>query len=57
MTRADNIISSDSNTPVSMLTEVENVINSFVFDDFENYLKVDEQLYNEEAKLLKKYNR
>lgn len=57
MTKSDNMITSDSNTPVSMLTEVENVINVFVFDDFEHYQKTDELTYNEEAKLLKKYNR
>ena len=52
-----NMITSDSNTPVSMLTEIENVINAFVFDDFQHYLNTDELVYNEEAKLLKKYNR
>ena len=42
MTKLDSMIASDSNTPVSMLTEVENVINVFVFDDFDHYLKNDE---------------
>ena len=56
MTRADTLFKSDSQTPVTMLTEVENIINVF-FDDFEKFQKEDEATYNDEQRQLKKYNR
>jgi len=47
MTRADSQLKSDSHTPVSMLTEVENVINSY-FVDFDQYQKDDDYLFVDE---------
>jgi len=56
MTRADSAVKSDSHTPVTMLTEVENVINA-LFVEFEQYEKNDEGNFLQEQKLLKQYNR
>lgn len=50
------MLKSDSMTPVTMLTEVENVINAF-FVEFDQFEKDDAHTYNDEQKQLKKHNR
>jgi len=56
MNKHDTAMKSDSQTPVTMLTEVENVINS-LFVEFEAYEKDDSMIFNQEQILLKKHNR
>ena len=47
MTKADSRLKSESNTPTTMLTEVENQINS-LFVEFDSYLKDDEDNFTNE---------
>ena len=56
MTRADSQYKSESQTPVTMLTELENVINA-LFVDFDKFEKDDEPTFFTEQKKLKYYNR
>jgi len=56
MTKADNAVKSDSHTPVTMLTEVENVINT-LFREFEEYQQLDDDTFSKEQRELKQYNR
>lgn len=56
MTRGDSQAKSDSHTPITMLTEVENVINSLQLE-FDQYKVDDDNVFTQEQQYLKKHNR
>ena len=47
MTRGDSQAKSDSHTPITMLTEVENVINSLQLE-FDQYKVDDDNVFTQE---------
>jgi len=56
MTKSDHQGKSDSHTPITMLTEVENVMNQLQLE-FDNYAINDNVVFNSEQQALKKHNR